>query len=183
MAESQDTRTASTIPQSTFCPVAALADEARRLIDAHNAVDDAKSPENDLREKWRMEAREQVALDFLKGVLDRSTYLQPQSGKGALFQLCVVSELVQDLHSLVFAFAPGVDADEDPIESDEARKANCIKGKIERTLFSISEFIERMTGDTIADAGLRYFMNPNLSDHTKLSEALALAEAMRKDAA
>ncbi len=166
----------------TPCPVAALADEAHRLIDAYNAVDEAKSPEDD-RAKWRLEALEQVAMDFLKGAIDRATYLQSLSGKGTQFQLCVISELAEDLLSLISPYEAEVDTDGVPVETDELRKGRAILKKINRTIFSISEFIERMTGDTIAEAGHRYFMNPNLSDQTKLSEAMALAEAERNTAA
>lgn len=154
----------------TTCPVAALVDEAHKLIDAFRAAEEARGEEKDADRERLLEHKEEIAHVFLQSALDRATYLLAESGKGALFQLCVVSDLALDIQGLV---GPGRDFD----------AAEAICKKIDRTLYSIAYFIEGKTGDRLEDVGHGYYLTQHLNEHCLVSEAMALAEVERKTAA
>ncbi len=151
----------------TECPVAALADEARALIAGYRAASDALAKETDENKLWHLEHGPQSATyDFLKATIDRATYLRALSAKGALFQLCVVSELAEDLEAFATPTA----------------EVTRISEKIKRTLHSVSGFIEKATGAGLVDSCSDYFLDPQISDHAKIEEAMALSEAAKASA-
>ena len=92
-----------TDPNTPACPVAALADEAQRLIDAFNVVDEAdtEAAEDQTMEgkvkKFHIEAIKQATNNFLDGVLDRASVLRATSAKGALFQIGIASSFASSL--------------------------------------------------------------------------------------
>jgi len=63
------------------CPVAALADEARRLIDAYAAVDEAAlEAREDRRKHNRLESVRSSVHGFIYGIVDRATFVRATSG-------------------------------------------------------------------------------------------------------
>ncbi len=78
------------------CPVAVLADEARRLHVAYTAVElELSKDENNV----RLEAMRDAAFSFRLGLENRATFLRAASAKGAMFQLSLLASLVDDLES------------------------------------------------------------------------------------
>ncbi len=118
--------------------------------------------ETDEDKVWHLEHGPRSATyDFLKAAIDRATYLRAVSAKGAEFQLCVLSELAEDLEGLATPTA----------------EVTRIREKIKRTLHSLSGFIEKATGAGLVDSCSDYFLDPEISDHAKIEEAMALSEA------
>jgi hypothetical protein len=132
-----------------FCPAAALADEARRLIDADTNIHEQPAAEQDLMQT--------AVHDFLRAVEDRATFTRAASARGALFPLVVVSDLIEG--ALSFAEAgqslPGA-----------------VK-RIDRILYSIADFIDRAAGGIPEGAFCGdYFMARRLNPFTDEDTAL-----------
>jgi hypothetical protein len=154
----------------TNCPVAALADEAYKLIAAKDAADEASIDSATSEEKLEAQRTLDAADRFLRGVIERATFLQPESAKGVLFQLCVVSDLVDDLEGCVTekGFIEGRLATMSTPQDKEAAK---LAKKIGRVLDSIAGYIEATTGARREDACGDYYIARHLSDHAALSGA------------
>jgi hypothetical protein len=150
------------------CPVAALADEAQKLIDAKDAADKLDVSE---REGERMM---EAASRFLKGVVERSTFMQPKTAKGALFQLCVLSDLVDDLEGCVTS--KGYRGKMENLTTPEDREAAALEKTIMRVIHSVAAYIEETADAKLEDACGDYFLSRDLSDHVIVAEALARAE-------
>ena len=156
------------------CPVAALARDARSLIDRFNAADDIAveaaqkikeanrtGAEEDRRDAvtkhMRAERQTERCLDFLGGVNSRATYLRADSARGALFQLFLISDKINSLTSLV-------------TDESDRHAANRIEAAIDRMLYSVAEFIERSFGISSADACGEYYMSDALNPHKIIAE-------------
>jgi len=152
------------------CPVAALADEAQKLIDAKDAADKASIHSATSETKLDAQRTLDAASRFLKGVVVRATFLRPQSARGALFQLCVISDLVDELEGCVVSKG-FVEGRPETFPSPHDEKAGELQKKIARALDSIAGYIEETTGARREDACGDYYIARHLSDHFKLSEA------------
>jgi hypothetical protein len=150
------------------CPVAALADEARRLIDAYDAANEAMiDAEDDQRRESHFESVRGAIHKFIYGVVDRATFLQATSGKGALFQLCILNDLVDDLQALA-----------DPALGErregDAEKSREMEHKISRVLYSIAGYLENVGDARLEDACSDYWMDRRYNPFVRVDEAFAL---------
>jgi hypothetical protein len=172
------------------CPVAALADEAQRLIDAYNAVDVAEGAAQseapkDLEKKIHLENINNATHDYLAGVLDRASFLRATSAKGALFQIGIASSFVGTLDSLVSeARRLG---DRRPPQAymlvREEEKADSLQKAIDRMLYSIACYIESVGDARLEDACGDYFMSRAVNPHSYVDEAFAMLSTNEKRAA
>lgn len=164
----------------TNCPVAALADEAHKLIEIKNAADKVSIDDGATAdEKLKAERAINVADRFLKGVVERATFLQPESAKGALFQLCAISDLVADMEGCVLSkgFVEGRLA---TINTPKDREAEELAIFIARALDSTAAYIEETTGARREDACGDYYIARDLSDHTRLAAVTFVAGQLKE---
>jgi hypothetical protein len=156
------------------CPVAALADEARGLIDAHAAADEAALvAREDQRRESHLESVRSTVHEFIYGVVERATFLQAISAKGALFQLCILYNYVDDLQTLA-----------DPALGErregDAEKSREMEHKISRVLYSIAGYIESVGDARLEDACSDYWMDRRYSLFANVDEAFTMLAARRK---
>lgn len=151
------------------CPVAALADEARQLIDAHIAVDAEITPiKADYSTQAHKDALLQATTTYLDAAMRRASYTQATSAKGALFQLCSIAHHVLDLDDMI-------------IREIDARTPDASKA-IMRLLHSIADFIEETTGANLDEACGDWFMSQQASEPGRLAEALEISKTAQDSA-
>ncbi|MGE3266861.1 hypothetical protein [Methylocystis sp.] len=134
------------------CPVAALADEAERLVDAYAAVEDASESDE------KVERYIPALSDFLDSIVDHASRERATSAKGALFQVAIASRFVEILES-------------DALDNSSEEK---IRRAIQRTLRSVAHYIESTGGIRLKDSCARHFFVP--SELEDINAALALAD-------
>jgi len=175
MTKTRQPRRSPAVPAATpaQCPVAALADEARRLIDAYAAADEAAlEAREDQRKHDHFERVRSTVHKFIYGVVDRATFVQATSAKGALFQLCVLNDLVDDLQALA-----------DPAlgerRAGDAEKSREMEHKVNRVLYSVAGYIESVGGARLEDACSDYWMERRYSPFASVDEAFGLLAAKK----
>lgn len=85
----------SSIENASSCPMAQLAAEAHRLVVAHAAVDQANIA--GLIDQDRSGLLQSTLLDALDTIAQRATWLEPQSPRGAIFALAILSDRVEKI--------------------------------------------------------------------------------------
>jgi hypothetical protein len=156
--------------ERTECPVAALIAEAESLIDAYAAADAAhgeavRDPKTDERQRaaFRLDTQIKQTFDYLEGVKHRASFLKATSARGALFQLCLINDLTNDLETYG--------------GENDGRDANAAEHAIDRMLYSIAGFIEHETGEKMEDACGDYFMARRIDPHSIVAAAMARAKS------
>lgn len=146
---------------NTHCPVAPLADEAQRLIAAHNAVDQKAIGAAEA-DKPRYHETMELTVGALDAVVERASWLEAKSAKGALFQVCALVDMLNLFDA----------------ESSHEKAA-------QRLLHSLASYIESTSPDnaSLEDYGDGWFLDRRHSAHAYLAEAFRLAEARGEEAA
>ncbi len=150
------------------CPVAALADEARLLINALEDVDAVPDPEEPIQNKLHRDKLMNTTTDYLAAVVDRASRLDADSAKGALFQICAITHFLNDLDDVI-------------ISKLDARTPPASKA-ILRLLHSIAAYIEKTTPARLNDACGDWYMLRTVSENGCLDEALEISKRVRERA-
>jgi hypothetical protein len=166
---------APTITQA--CHVEALVDEARHLIAAYSAADkksleantafnaaemsnDKESIEKTRREEQLYDRMEDQTRAFLNSVEMRSSFVSTKSARGALFQLCVLADFVDELSGHI-------------VPNEEAKE---VAMAMRRLIYSIAGFIEHRTGEICEEACGEFYMSQRLNPFSIVDAALSLIE-------
>lgn len=150
------------------CPVAALADEARLLINALEDVDAVPDPKEPPQNKLHRDKLMDTTTDYLAAVVDRASRLETESAKGALFQICAISHFVNNLDDVI-------------IREIDARTPPASKA-IMRLLHSIAAYIEKTTPARLDEACGDWYMLRSVSENGCLDEALEISRKAREQA-
>jgi hypothetical protein len=159
------------------CHVAALVDEARRLIAAYSAADkksfdantafnaaemsnDKESIEKTRRDEQLYDRMQDQTRAFLDSVEMRSSFVLTKSARGALFQLCVLADFVDELSGHI-------------VPNEEAKE---VAVAMRRLIYSVAGFIEHTTGESCEKACGDFYMSQRLNPFSTVDAALSLIE-------
>jgi hypothetical protein len=136
------------------CPAAALAEEIRLVIEAQEHFSRARADAiASGKSQSRYDPIESLSESILDVAMEHASVRRATSARGALFQLCVLAALVEDLEDCACAG-----------DADGARKK---RTEITRLLHSVVGFIEAQSEARIEDFHGDYFL-PRSSDATTL---------------
>lgn len=137
------------------CPVEELGSEARQILAALMAADDAllqDGPEAHAKH----EEEGEILVRHLQGIAERATHLRAASPAGVLFQLALINDFADLLRR---------DANRAADVSDQLHSA------IQRMLYSIIAWIEENTGAKAGDV-CDYYLPPERNPHPVIERAL-----------
>ena len=143
---------------SAACPVAAIAAELHRVLEASGRIDDAKvgvtgPAYNDL------EAQEQALLDRQYALQDAASHQLAVSWPGAMIQLALLLSAVDSLASFA--------ADR------EEHRVGELERHASRLAHSIMVFMERTSGLSRDDFAGDYYISRDLDPHARVQRAMA----------
>jgi len=158
------------IENTGACPVAPLADEAMSIIDAYFMVDSEcyrstsrRTPSETVRHDFTMRA----IGNALESIVNRVSFLEAREARGALFQICALSQHLSLLDELI---------------TDRPATATPLREGARRLLFSLARYIESGTGVGLDEVGGEYYIGRCLSEHDALRDAVARASAAKPPA-
>lgn len=152
----------------TPCPVAELARDAQANI---NADERAEAAEGELRDdeadpyrKDDLEMQREALWDSRENIQERASHLLAKSGAGAMFQLHLISSWANSLYSRT------------PDDCEQARESKELLKSIQRMLYSVQAYIEKVSGKNPDDACGEHYMPRRYNPHRLINEALAAGD-------
>jgi hypothetical protein len=135
----------------TACPVAAIALESQRYVDAMIEAERAKDTASKDRpeDRWRHERRWSEIFELLHARRGATITTKAVSADGALHQLAIASALADELWELT------------PEQADNSAdyfKAKEIKGLLQWALYSVAGVLERAASNPRDRLGVEYYM-------------------------
>ncbi|MGD9540764.1 hypothetical protein [Methylocystis sp.] len=139
------------------CPVADLADEAERALQAQDASSDNLD--------------EAIFVDIVSATVDRASFLRAKSAKEAAFQLVALMGLVERMASLVQSVAEAEPGESPYCELQEAEKT---KEEMNRLIYSVADVLESVDGK-LGAAVKEYSMPADIDPFAKIEGAVVQA--------
>jgi hypothetical protein len=155
------------IQKDEACPVAPLADEAKRLHAAYVAAEERLDVA--VSNIVQLEAARVAAFAFRLGLENRATFLRAASAKGALFQLSLLGSVIDDLAGCIPPKPPTTKA----VDDWRPDAVGAAIDKANRLLYSVAGYLETSGGIDLEDAIGDFWLARRLDPFDHLREALA----------